>query len=61
MPADEFLPTIDQRTVDQTTEIWLDSIEAQLDYGKWYCGHFYCERQFGKGEIMYEEIEELMD
>lgn len=60
VPTDEFLPTIDQSTVDQTTEIWLDSIEERLGYEKWFCGHFHCDRQFGKGEIMYEEIEELL-
>ena len=60
VPTDEFLPTIDQRTVDQSTEIWLDSIEEQLDYDKWYFGHFHCDRQFGRAEILYEEIEELL-
>ena len=31
-PRDAFLPMIDQRTVDDSTERWLDGIEEKVDY-----------------------------
>lgn len=60
VPTDVFLPMIDQRTVDQSTEIWLDGIEEKLEYQQWYFGHFHCDRQIGKATILYEEIMELV-
>ena len=35
-PTEVFLPMIDQSTVDKSTEQWLDSIEEQLYYDRWY-------------------------
>lgn len=37
-PTHAFLPGLDQTTVDKSTEEWLDGIEKQLDYQKWFCG-----------------------
>jgi len=36
--------------VDKSTEIWLDEIEEQLDYKKWYCGHYHIESMEQKAE-----------
>ncbi len=58
-PVEEFLPTIDQSLVDKTTERWLDAIEARLDYGHWYLGHYHCERREAKVSILFEEFVEL--
>ena len=35
-PTEVFLPMINQSTVDKSTEQWLDSIEEQLYYDRWY-------------------------
>lgn len=35
----EIFPEIDQTMIDRSTEQWLDTIEARLDYAHWYCAH----------------------
>ena len=59
VPTEVFLPGIDQSTVDQSTEIWLDDIEDRLDYLRWYCGHYHTEKEIDKLVIMYENYEAL--
>jgi len=54
-PTEEFLPTIDQSTVDKSTEKWLGSIEEKLDYRFWYCGHFHTEKTIEKIRFMYND------
>ena len=55
-PTDVFLPNVDQELVDKTTERWLDSIEDRLDYRRWYCGHYHCNRKIDRFEILFEEF-----
>ena len=59
MPRHALLPTIDQSTVDNSTEKWLDWIEKRLTYGTWYAGHFHITEQMGRVCILYEDYEEL--
>ncbi|MDE6729475.1 MAG: metallophosphoesterase [Oscillospiraceae bacterium] len=58
-PCEEFLDTIDQSTVDKTTEQWLDTIEDRLHYERWYCGHYHCSKNDGHLKIMFEDFEEI--
>lgn len=60
LPTDEFLSSIDQETVDQSTEIWLDGIEENLDYEQWFFGHFHTDRLDGDIVILFNEIMELI-
>ena len=53
-PREVFLSGINQKNVDKSTEIWLDSIEDRLKYEKWYAGHFHTEKQINKLEILFE-------
>lgn len=52
-PVEVFLPGVDQRRVDKSTEIWLDEIENKLSYQKWYCGHYHTEKIIDKIELMF--------
>lgn len=36
IPTEMFLPMIDQSTVDNSTEEWLDTIEDAVNYKAWY-------------------------
>lgn len=47
-PTEVFLPMIDQSTVDKSTEVWLEQIEAKLDYERWYFAH-YCDASQSSG------------
>lgn len=56
LPIEAFKQGVDQSTVDQTTELWLDQIEQTTAYKKWYCGHFHIDRCEGQLRFMYENI-----
>ena len=54
-----FLDGIDQSTVDNSTEYFLDEIEQTTDYKKWYCGHYHTNKKIDKMIFMFDEIEEF--
>lgn len=56
-PTECFLPTLDQSTVDKSTETWLGEIEARLDYKKWYCGHYHTRKHIDKIQFMFEDVD----
>ncbi len=59
-PREWFLSGIDQSTVDNTTEEWLDKILHNMEhYEKWYCGHYHGEKIIDKLEFMYKTIKQL--
>lgn len=58
-PTYAYIPSVNQKEVDKTTEEWLDTIEDRLDYDEWYAGHFHTEMQEGPIRIMYEDYDEI--
>ena len=58
-PIEVFLPMINQSTVDKSTEQWLDSIEEQLYYDMWYCGHDHTAKKIEKIQFMYNDFDEF--
>lgn len=58
-PKEVFLPSIDQSSVDKSTEIWFDSLENKLNYKRWYAGHYHTEKKIDNLQIMYENVEVL--
>lgn len=54
-PTEAFLPMVDQRTVDKSTEKWLDKIEEKLDYERWYFAHYHIEKEVDKIRIMHSD------
>lgn len=59
-PTEVFLPMIDQSTVDKSTEEWLNRIEDNLSYEKWYCGHYHTEKVIDKIEFLHKNIKQLI-
>jgi 3-oxoacid CoA-transferase subunit A len=59
MPIEVFLPGVDQRNVDQSTEAWLDGIEDRLTYKRWYCGHYHTEKVIDRIILLFESIREF--
>ena len=55
-PTEVFIPGIDQSIVDKTMEVFLDKVEENISYNKWYCGHYHTEKQIDKIEFMFESI-----
>ena len=58
-PTEIFLKGIDQSTVDKSTEIWLDSVEANLEYEHWYAGHYHTEKDIDKLSILFNNYRNL--
>ena len=48
-----------QPDIDRTTESWLDSIEENIDYSIWFCGHYHVDKNIDKIVMMYNEIRPL--
>lgn len=57
IPTEAFLSGVDQATVDNSTELWLDSIEKRLDYKAWYCGHWHINKRIDKMHFLFHEVE----
>lgn len=43
-PTDLFLPYIDQSTVDNSMEIWLEELKDQVQWTSWCFGHYHEDR-----------------
>ncbi len=59
-PIECFLPGIDQSTVDNSTEHWLDTIEEMLDYKAWYLGHWHINKHIDKLHFLMHDVEMLI-
>ena len=59
-PTDLFLGCIDQSTVDNTTEVWLDFLKDFIQFDIWLFGHYHADRIERPGvEQMYQDYESL--
>ncbi|MCM1008228.1 MAG: metallophosphoesterase [Ruminococcus flavefaciens] len=59
-PIECFLPGIDQSTVDNSTEHWLDTIEESIDYKAWYCGHWHINKRIDRMHFLYHNVENMV-
>lgn len=59
LPKEMFLEGVDQSTVDNSTEYFLDEIEESTDYNLWYCGHYHTDKKIDKIIFMFHKIEEF--
>ena len=55
-PREVFMLGLDQSKIDKTMEYFLDEIEENISYDKWYCGHYHTEKQIDKLEFMFGRI-----
>ncbi len=58
-PVWAFIPGINQSMVDKTTERWLQKIADNLDFERWYAGHYHVESEEDSVRIMFNDYEEL--
>ena len=56
-PTEAFLPMVDQSMVDSSTEEWLNTIEQQLDYKAWFCGHWHINKRIDKMHFLFHDFE----
>ncbi|WP_295091525.1 hypothetical protein [Ruminococcus sp.] len=50
---------IDQTTVDNSTEQWLDTIEEAIEYDAWYLGHWHTDKHIDKMHFLFHSVETL--
>ena len=56
-PTEMFLPGLDQSTVDDSTEHWLDTIEESIQYKAWFCGHWHTDKHIDKMHFLFHSFE----
>ena len=61
IPTEVFLPMVDQSTVDNSTEIWLDNIEEAVNYKAWFCGHWHTDKRIDRMHFLYRTFESEED
>lgn len=59
IPREMFLPNINQKVVDDSTERWLEDVRQILDYKKWYCGHWHINKRVDDIQFLYGRIERI--
>ena len=57
IPREAFLSSVDQLTVDNSTEVWLDTIAERLSYKAWYCGHWHINKRIDKMHFLFDSFE----
>ena len=61
-PTDLFLGCVNQSTVDNSMEVWLNDISENIDFSIWLFGHYHGDRIERPGvEMFFYEIEDLKD
>ena len=60
-PTEMFLDGVDQSTVDDSTEQFLDTLEEKLDYRTWLCGHWHTDKWDEKVRFMFKDIVPLKE
>lgn len=58
-PTHLFMQGLDQSTVDNTMEIWMQKVADNISFDKWYFGHFHGDWENGKYEMLYKTIKEF--
>ena len=61
IPREVFISGVDQSSVDNSLEYYLDDIENNTDYKYWYCGHFHTEKKIDKIIFMFNDIDEFIN
>ena len=59
IPTEAFLPSINQNTVDQSTEYFLDEVDDLIQYKQWYCGHWHIKKEIQKLKFLFDDIIEI--
>lgn len=57
IPREMFISQVDQSTVDDSTERWLDGIEETTPYKAWFCGHWHTDKRIDRMHFLYRSFE----
>lgn len=57
IPMEKFLNNINQASIDNSTEKWLNEIEEKIKYKAWYCGHWHTNKHVDKMHFLFDAFE----
>ena len=60
-PTDRFLPIVDQSTVDNTMEEWLEKIQHTINFQVFCSGHYHVDRFSDAHHFLYFNAIDLLD
>ena len=64
IPREMFLTGINQKSVDNRTEDWLDEVYSTVSesdqFERWYCGHYHTDKAIDKIHFLFNTIELFM-
>lgn len=60
-PTDRFLPIVDQSTVDNTMEEWLEQFQNKIHFNAMCCGHYHVDRIVSRHKYLYFNCIDLLD
>ena len=58
-PIDMFLSTVDQSTVDESMEKFLQKVHDSVHFKRWYAGHWHTDRIMDNIRFCYNDVMEL--
>ena len=59
LPYEAFLSFIDQSNVDKSTELFLNYLEENTNYKKWYLGHYHINKRIDKIVFLFDDFMSL--
>lgn len=58
-PIHLFLSYVDQDSVDSSTELWLEKISKQIEFKKWYFGHYHDDWSIDNYQMLFNGFDIL--
>jgi len=58
-PVEAFLVGVVQSDIDTSQEEFLQKVHKNIEYNRWYLGHWHIEKEIDKLKFMFQEIEEI--
>lgn len=59
MPTEAFMRGIDNDTLENRTKNFLEFMMHNINFKKWYCGHFHINKKIDKFQFLFQNVEEL--
>ena len=59
VPTETFLPFTNQSTVDRSMEEFLEKVKQQIEFERWYCGHWHIDKNVDKMSFMFNSVAQL--
>lgn len=59
-PTEVFLRGLNQELVDNSQEIWLQRVSENIEYNKWFAGHFHVNKKVNdRFSFLYRDVEKI--